>query len=496
MKKSKKFRVFSISIIIAATTMVAGVKAFEYQNEYKSDSLESEVVDSETTNNLVVESDNNNLNEEIVQENTNVNEEEIPTEINEEEVVEKDISNEINENPVKTENTDESLEEISVDKVDNLDESEFKEEETLIKNEEEIVEPEKLMPLSLPTTPTNVNSLSGEFSLQTYKPIDFGTHKIERKKKIVTTGFEGDFSVVDARGTQDGWEVKVSATPFTIVEPEGGWIEYNPYQLPIGSLTLSSLTNVFGYNYSFPEMLMGPTSDSSQEGDIVEPQGMTLVNASQDITPSINVMNTAIDMGEFVTVATAGPGQGMGEYILQYDMSSLSLVIDPITAKVDKTNYPEGVTPYESTITWNLISGPSSGIVPNSYNPYSVPTSLIQETPIEEEKGEDLIVEEKDEGLTDENIKVEEPVQTDETTTPDEMTKNNNEIETEDNKDTPLSEKEETPINEEVKEENVSNEKASDIENTSPNGKEEEPISEITKPDVIIPKEKEVISSE
>lgn len=343
MKKNKKIKIFSASILIATTTMVVGVKAFEYPNI---------LLETETTPEILVDS---NLPIEELNENTSI--EENPVEIIEDIIPKEEVIESI-EDIVQEEHIEDVISEEETKEIINPDEL------TLVENPIN----ESNVGLTQTNLLTTFSSLSSEFSLQTHKPIDFGTHKIEKKKKIVTTGFEGDFTVTDARGTQDGWELKVSATPFTIVEPSTGWVEYNPYSLPVGSLTLSSISNIYGFNYQSPETLIGPTS-TEVNSESSTPSGLTLVDASENVMPSINIINSAIDMGEFVTVATAGAGQGMGEYILQYDMNALNLIIDPVTAKVDKTNYPEGVTPYESTITWNLISGPSSGIVPSSISP-------------------------------------------------------------------------------------------------------------------------------
>lgn len=180
----------------------------------------------------------------------------------------------------------------------------------------------------------NVGFEQGEFTLKTSNAIGFGTHKIENKRKVVKTNFDGDFGVIDARGTQEGWSVTVEATPFTIIEPSSGWaivdgISTSGYQLPMGSLSLASLTTIAGANQ--------------------EPA---------QYHPSIEFVDKAIDLNQAIKIAVADKGKGMGEYVLTYGVDSLCLVIDPLTAKVDNINYPDTVTPYESTLTWNLISGP------------------------------------------------------------------------------------------------------------------------------------------
>lgn len=180
-------------------------------------------------------------------------------------------------------------------------------------------------------TTSNIQLEQGGFLLKTSEPIGFGSHQIENKKKIVTTGFQQDFNVTDTRGTQEGWQVTVSATPFTIIEPITGWVQENPYSLPSGSLSLNSLTNVIGLN-----------------------------GENEEFYPSIDIMDRAIDMNESIKVASADTGKGMGEYALSFNNDALSLVIDPITAKIDTVNYPNTITPYESTVTWDLISGPTN----------------------------------------------------------------------------------------------------------------------------------------
>lgn len=179
----------------------------------------------------------------------------------------------------------------------------------------------------------SIELLQGEFTLETQGVLDFGQHKIEAQAKTVSTGFAGDFGVIDARGTQEGWSVTVEATPFTMVEPAGGFINgvSDKYSLPYGSLVLNPLETILG--------VYG-------EGSDIYPKGATA--------------GTAIDLdgGGAVKVASAEIGKGMGEYKLTFGVDALELVIDPTTAKIDNENHPGGITPYESTLTWNLVTGP------------------------------------------------------------------------------------------------------------------------------------------
>lgn len=170
----------------------------------------------------------------------------------------------------------------------------------------------------------------GELVLNANTVIDFGVHKIENKKKEIKTEFKNNFNIIDSRGTQEGWNLTVSATPFSIVEPANGFAEgTSHYSLPLGSLNLATASNLIGVN-----------------------------GEKSDVMPIINNLNAAIDMGESLKVVTSDVGKGMGEYKLTFDTDALSLVIDPLTAKIDTVNYPDSVTPYESTITWDLINGP------------------------------------------------------------------------------------------------------------------------------------------
>ena len=174
----------------------------------------------------------------------------------------------------------------------------------------------------------------GDLTLETSPITSFGSHQIEKEKKTATAAFNGEFFVTDARGTQAGWDLTVSATPFTIVEPVGGWVKENVYSLPMGSF---SLNNLVGLNGVYGE------------------------NAS--LYPVAQQLGVAIDLGQEVKIASASKGTGMGRYAFDFGQEALSLVIDPTTAKIDKVNYPDSVTPYESTITWNLVSGPGTETV-------------------------------------------------------------------------------------------------------------------------------------
>lgn len=169
---------------------------------------------------------------------------------------------------------------------------------------------------------------SGILELQTAPIQSFGEIQIDNQIKPYKTSFESAFNIKDLRGTQAGWRLDVSATQFKVVEPIGGFkAGTSANKLPIGSLTLSPLESINRIGI----------------GD-----GGLPVNKLSG--------NTIIDDG-IVTVATANMGDGVGEFDLVFPEGALTLVINPATAKVDTVNYPNG-TPYESTLTWTLVSAP------------------------------------------------------------------------------------------------------------------------------------------
>jgi len=131
-----------------------------------------------------------------------------------------------------------------------------------------------------------------------------------------------DMTFIDARGSGEGWNLQVSATPFQEMGGQG-------YQLASDALTLSppvSITPVGGTD--------SPTPYTSYPGDMV------------------------IDNNVSSTYLVARPNEGMGTFTISFPTNSLKLSLNPATTYVDKTYYPSTATPYESTITWTLATGP------------------------------------------------------------------------------------------------------------------------------------------
>lgn len=175
----------------------------------------------------------------------------------------------------------------------------------------------------------NFSLIDGGLTLTVPSILSFGNINIGKVTETHYTAFDDVFTVTDARGSGDGWRLDVSATQFTVVEPVGGFESgTSAITLPAGTLGLSPLDNIDRKNVGTGNLPVGNL-----------------------------VSETTIDTGG-VTVATANAGDGMGTYELTYPTGALSLTINPSTAKTDTVNYPGGLTPYESTVTWDLVSAP------------------------------------------------------------------------------------------------------------------------------------------
>lgn len=175
-----------------------------------------------------------------------------------------------------------------------------------------------------------LNLEAGYLTLAVSDPESFGTTKLSNQPQHISKGFVDAFEVTDLRGTGAGWRLDVSASNFKEVEPVDGFkAGTGGYALPTGSLLLSSMETIV-------------RTEGSPGGD-----------------PSIgNIDNVVIDGSSLATVSTANTGEGAGKFELSYGSDALTLVVDSSTAKVDTENYVGVSTPYESTITWDLVSAP------------------------------------------------------------------------------------------------------------------------------------------
>lgn len=170
---------------------------------------------------------------------------------------------------------------------------------------------------------------SGDLTLQIPDIYSFGNIKLEAQAKLVKTGFDDIFKVIDSRGTAEGWRLDLSASRFTEVTPASGFVGgTSAVILPAGSLSILPLATI------------------------------VRVGSSAGTLPTKTLIGNSIIDDGVITMSTAVAGSGMGEFNLDFTNDSLSLVVDAATAKIDKVNYPGDSTPYSSTLTWTLVSAP------------------------------------------------------------------------------------------------------------------------------------------
>jgi hypothetical protein len=141
------------------------------------------------------------------------------------------------------------------------------------------------------------------------------------------------WSVVDPTGTGNGWHVQLSASQLTEVAPGGGFASgTSALTLPTGSLALAGTRTVSAGT------------------------GSTAVDATNG--PLIENPTAVIDGGSAVTIVDTQAGYGMGTYTINEPTNGLVESLSPSTTKVDTTNYSGEATPYSSTLTYSIVSGP------------------------------------------------------------------------------------------------------------------------------------------
>lgn len=154
---------------------------------------------------------------------------------------------------------------------------------------------------------------SGGFDLETSPIHSFGDLTIKLDDEKYSTGFEKDFVVKDLRGLDDNWQLTVSSTPFQSLD--------NSHHVFENVLSISPLTKI------------------EREGE-----------TTYDTVPSkVLDTETILDDGD-VLIANSENGSGLGQFSLTFPEDALHLVVTP--------GMKEGL--YESTLTWNLMSVPTS----------------------------------------------------------------------------------------------------------------------------------------
>lgn len=137
-----------------------------------------------------------------------------------------------------------------------------------------------------------------------------------------TTHHTSNLVVEDLTNSGNGWNVTVQATQFTEVGGAG-------LRIPLNSLTLSNVATISPINGT------------------VSPSPTTKAGSPW-----------TIDGGSPVSILSAAVGNGKGTYSVAFSNPALRLNLNPATTYVDKVNFPSSPTPYQSTLTWSIISGP------------------------------------------------------------------------------------------------------------------------------------------
>lgn len=172
------------------------------------------------------------------------------------------------------------------------------------------------------TSVVNVGVTGGALSITAPTVLlDFGNTTLTGNTQTLNATL-GGFTAGDATGTGNGWRVTVRASQFTEV---GG----AAFTLPTDILQMSAPTTV------------APTGGTTSA------------------VPSIKTgAPWTIDGASSVTVLSAAVNQGMGNYQVTVPGNTLTLTLNPATTKIDATNFPAAPTPYRSTLTWTVITGP------------------------------------------------------------------------------------------------------------------------------------------
>jgi len=143
-------------------------------------------------------------------------------------------------------------------------------------------------------------------------------------------------SVTDATGSGSGWHVTIGASQLTEVTPPGGWASGT------SALTLPLDSTVVAVSGAQTAAGSGATQVSGTGGPSFTSNG-----------------SMAIDEGAIpVTLVDTQPGYGMGQYLFSFSTYPIVVNLQPSSTFVDGKNYPGQPTPYATTITFTVVSGP------------------------------------------------------------------------------------------------------------------------------------------
>ncbi|MEH7097402.1 WxL domain-containing protein [Neobacillus vireti] len=169
------------------------------------------------------------------------------------------------------------------------------------------------LPVSAATTGTTnatVTVLGGSLGLTSPNPtVNIGSIALDGTTKNLTANL-GTMAVQDLTGSGSGWNVTVSATQFTA----------DTHTIPKNSLSLKGIDSV--------------TSDGTAS-----------------TAPSAVSGALTIDSGTAQKILTATQGTGMGKYNVNFVKDALQLTVPADT-------YASTNSPYSSTITYTIVTGP------------------------------------------------------------------------------------------------------------------------------------------
>lgn len=164
-----------------------------------------------------------------------------------------------------------------------------------------------------------IDSPKVAFDLQVPTIKSFDKIELKATPQSYTTSFNrdsspinGNFGVIDLRGTHAGWNLTVQASTFENKSTN--------HKLPAGSLTLGG-----------------------------QMEGVALGSTPDPGTKSIT--KTAIDDSAALSVEKFAPGSGMGQFDYKFADGALEITVDSTTAKAGT---------YNSTLTWTLYTGPNA----------------------------------------------------------------------------------------------------------------------------------------
>jgi len=167
------------------------------------------------------------------------------------------------------------------------------------------------------TTPGEVTLQSGILDITApLTTVNFGTIIVDSTLQSVNADLS-DLSITDNRGTGEGWNITLSASQFT--QNSG----VTPLKLPTNTLALNGISTI--------------TQTLGTSGG-----------------PTTTLSPWMIDTGA-VKIVSAASNKGMGTFVVDFPLNSISLDVDTAQKVIDPANNP---TVYTSTLSWVVSTGP------------------------------------------------------------------------------------------------------------------------------------------